>query len=106
MGWSGNGLRVLGITLMPPSGNPRLSRCAAVAAKIEKLSQTVRPSLGWDEDSKCGPSLARHCSAWTRRPHVRRRAREDSSFAISTPLPRLRARSIPEAGRGTGYRAF
>ena len=77
-----------------------------LAAKIEKLSQTVRPSLGWDEDSKCGPSLARHCSAWTRRPHVRRRAREESSFAISTPLPRLRARSIPEAGRGTGYRAF
>ena len=39
-------------------------------------------------------------------PHFRRRAREESSFAISTPLPRLRARSIPEAGRGTGYRAF
>jgi hypothetical protein len=53
VGWSGNGLRVLGITLMPPSGNPRLSRCAALAAKIEKLSQTVRPSLGWDKDSKC-----------------------------------------------------
>jgi hypothetical protein len=67
VGWSGNGLRVLGITLMPPSGNPRPSRCAALAAKIEKLSQTVRPSLGWDKDSKCGPSSPRHCSAWTRR---------------------------------------
>lgn len=58
MGWSGNGLRVLGITLMPPSGNPRPSRCAALAAKIEKLSQTVRPSLGWDQGLEMRTKLA------------------------------------------------
>jgi hypothetical protein len=37
----------------------KASRCAALVAKIEKLSQTVRPSLGWDKDSKCGPSSLR-----------------------------------------------